>query len=124
MNVPWLVTLAPLFLAFEAWQLLMSERLLGLKQIARGGDPRDRGPSEAVAAGWSLVLILYWAWMPLMLIHRFGRAQTACILVVTLLGYSIRRNCGLNRILVFLTIEGAIRMGMLLSLTVMAWRRW
>ena len=38
--------LAPLFLVFEVWQLVMSERYLGIKQIARGGNPREMGPAD------------------------------------------------------------------------------
>ena len=35
--------LAPLFFTFELWQLVVSERYLGIKQIARGADPRALG---------------------------------------------------------------------------------
>jgi hypothetical protein len=35
----------------------------------------------------------------------------------------VRRGCGLKWLLVVLTFEGSIRIGMLLSLCALAWRR-
>jgi hypothetical protein len=46
--VPLVLFLAPLFLMFELWQLVICERYVGIKQIERNGDPRDVGPNEAV----------------------------------------------------------------------------
>lgn len=122
-SVPLLVYAAPLFLLFEAVQLVISERYLGVKQIERGVDPRELGPPEPVAAIWVCVVVAYWAWMGAMLVPGFGRAQVVCLLAVSLLGYALRRNCPLKWVLVVMTIEGAIRIGMLVSLMVMAWRR-
>ena len=62
-----IILLLPLFFAFEVWQLVMSERYLGVKTLASGADPRDLGLSEAVACGWSLTLLAYWLWMTLLL---------------------------------------------------------
>jgi len=33
--------LAPLFLVFEFWQLVISERYMGIKQIRVNADPRE-----------------------------------------------------------------------------------
>ena len=41
---------------------------------------------------------------------------------VTVLGFTIRRGCGLKWVLVILTFEGAIRIGMLLHLLGTTWR--
>ncbi len=119
-NTPYLAWLAPLFLMGEGVQLVLSERLLGVKQIALGGDPRERGPSATRAALWTIGLVLYWGWMGAMLVPNFARAQVICLLVVSFIGYALRRNCGLKWVLVILTLEGAVRIGMLLSLTVKA----
>ena len=119
-----LLLLAPLFLVFEIWQLVLSERYLGIKQIARGADPRTLGLSELTAFCWSTILIIYWVWMLLLLTLPFGRAHGLTLTAISLLGYSLRRGAGLKWILVILTFEGAIRIGFLLSLTVMAWRRY
>lgn len=121
-----LIILAPIFLFFEVWQLVMSERYLGVKRIAAGTDPREIGPSELVAAAWTGSIVFYGLWIATALAvlpSRSGRAQVVCMLVVTLLGYALRRNSTLKYVLVVLTFEGAIRIGMLISLLGMAWRR-
>lgn len=123
MDIPILLYLAPLCLAFEAWQLLIAERHIGIRQIEKGADPRDSGPGELLSFFWGSGIVLYWVWMILMLIPGFGRPQIVCMLVVSLAGYSLRRNSGLKWILVILTIEGAIRIGMIVSMLGSAWRR-
>lgn len=118
-----LVLLAPLLFAFEVWQLVISERYLGIRQIERDADPRNLGLGELTAFFWSLGILLSWAWMTAMLFERFGRVQAICMLVVTGVGFMLRRNCGLKWVLVVLTLEGALRVGMLMSLIGMAWRQ-
>lgn len=118
-----LFLLAPLFLIFEVGQLVLSERYLGIKQIARGADPRSLGLSEVTAFFWSMILLLYWLWMLLLLIPSFGRVHGLSLLMVTMIGFSLRRGSGLKWVLVILTFEGAIRIGLLLSLCVMVWRK-
>lgn len=118
-----LILFAPLFLVFEVWQLVLSERYLGVKQIARGADPRQLGLGELTAFVWSTTLIAYWAWMLLLLAVPFARVHGAGLLLVSMVGFSLRRGCGLKWVLVILTFEGAIRVGLLFSLLAMAWRR-
>lgn len=122
MEIPLLLYLAPLCLAFEVWQLVVAERHLGLKQIELGADPRERGPGELLSFFWGGSIVLYWVWMILMLIPSQGRTQVVCMLVVSLAGYSLRRNSGLKWILAILTVEGAVRIGMIISLLAGAWR--
>lgn len=121
--MPIVVLLAPFFLAFEVWQLVLSERYLGIKQIARGADPRRLGLREITAFFWSTLLIAYILWMLLLLFAPLGRVHGLALLGVTSLGYALRRGCSLKTVLIILTFEGAIRVGLLLSLCVMAWRR-
>ncbi len=118
-----LLLLAPLFMLFEIWQLVISERYLGIRQIERNGDPRALGLREPAAFFWSATLFCYWAWIILLLFFRFGRVHGLCLLAITGLGYLLRRNCGLKWVLVILTFEGALRLGLLLSLCVYVWRR-
>jgi hypothetical protein len=113
----------PLFFAFELWQLVVLERYVGIKQIERGTDPRELGLGEFTAAAWTLTLFAYWAWMVLMLFQPWGRLQVLLMIAVSAGGALIRRGCGLKWLLVALTFEGAIRIGMLLSLGAIAWRR-
>ena len=116
-----LLLLAPFWILFELWQLVVSERYLGIKQIAQGTDPRTLDLGELRAAFWSLALLAESLWMLALLFERYGRVQALCMLVVTALGYTLRRNSGLKWVLVILTFEGAIRIGMLFSICGMFW---
>jgi len=115
--------LAPLFLLFEIWQLVMSERYLGIKQIARGADPREMGPGEVVSFFWASSLMLYAAWTLSLLASPQSRAEALGLIATTVVAYTVRRNCGLKWILVVLTFEGSIRIGLVSTVAVMAWRR-
>lgn len=121
--MPTLVLLAPLLLVFEVWQLVISERYLGIRQIERDVDPRTLGLGEVTAFFWGMGILLSWAWMTAMLFQPFGRVQALCMLAVSGAGFMLRRDCGLKWVLVILTFEGAIRVGMLMSLVGMAWMR-
>ena len=114
--------LAPFFLAFELWQLVVSERYMGIKQIRVNADPRELPMAGWMAATWAGGLLAYLVWMTTLLLHPVGRAQGIVLLVVTGLGYAIRTTCGLQWVLVVLTFEGSIRVGMLISLIGMSWR--
>jgi hypothetical protein len=118
-----LALLAPLFLAFEIWQLVVSERYMGIKQIKVNGDPRGLPMAEWMAALWAGGLLTYGIWMFSLLLHPVGRAQGFVLLAVTGLGYAVRSTCGLKWVLVVLTFEGSIRIGMLVSLFATTWRR-
>jgi hypothetical protein len=115
--------IAPLFLVFEIWQLVMSERYLGIKQIARGADPREMGPGEFVSFVWTAGIVLYAAWALALLSVPSARAETLGLIATTVAGYTVRRNSGLKWILVTLTFEGAIRIGLVSTISVMAWHR-
>jgi len=115
--------IAPLFLVFELWQLVMSERYVGIKQIARGGDPREMGPSEPVAFLWTAGMAIYALWAVALLATPHVRIFGLALMAVTAVGYSIRRSCGLKWILVVLTLEGAARVAVLSPLTVVSWSR-
>jgi hypothetical protein len=115
--------LAPLFLLFELWQLFLGERYMGIRQIRVNADPRELPMPGWIAATWSGGLIFYYAWMFTLLLHPLGRAQGAVLLGVTAVGYAIRGTCGLKWILVVLTFEGSIRIGMLGSLFATTWRQ-
>jgi hypothetical protein len=118
-----LTLLAPLFLAFEIWQLVMSERYVGIKQIARGTNPREMGPSEWLAGFWSVSILLYGAWMVCLLSVPHVRIYGIVLVALTGIGYTIRRNCGLKWLLVVLTFEGGLRVAALAYLSVAAWSK-
>ena len=115
--------LAPLFLVFEVWQLVLGERYMGIKQIKVNGDPRALPMAGWLAAAWAGSLLVYGVWMFSLLLHPVGRAQGVVLLAITALGYALRSSCGLKWVLVVLTFEGSIRIGMLVSLFASTWRR-
>lgn len=117
-----LVLLAPVFLVFEFWQLVVGERYLGIKQIKVNADPRELPMKNWMAATWAGGLIAYYVWMAALLLHPLGRPQGVVLLLVTAIGYALRSSSGLKWALVILTFEGSIRIGMLLSLVGMTWR--
>jgi hypothetical protein len=118
-----LLFLAPVFLFFEVWQLVLCERYLGIKQIARGADPRTLGLGEVTAFFWSVTLIGYWVWMALLLMVPFGRLHGLGLLLVSSIGFTFRRGTNLKWVLVILTFEGAVRVGLLIALCATAWRQ-
>ncbi len=118
-----LLLFAPLFLIFEIGQLVLCERYLGIKQIARGGDPRALGLGEVTAFFWSLTIIFYGLWMLALLALPLGRLFSLGLLGLSAVGFSLRRGCPLKWVLVLLTFEGALRVAVLVSLCVTTWRR-
>jgi hypothetical protein len=123
-RVPTLLVAAPFFVIFEFWQLVLSERYLGMKQIARGADPRDLGLRESTAFFWSILIIGYWLWMLVLLFAPVGRSQGGALLLVWMIGFSLRRGARFKWVLVILTFEGAIRIALLLPLCAMVWRKY
>jgi len=67
--------------------------------------------------------LCYWGWMLLLLAIPFARLHGLVFLAVSVFGFTLRRGGGLKWALVILTFEGAVRVGLLLSLGIMAWRR-
>jgi hypothetical protein len=124
MEIPLLLYLAPLFFAFEVLQLIVAERHLGVKQIEAGVDPRraGQGPGERLAMWWSLGILLEGVWLAGLAFNSFSRVEAACLLLTTLVGFSVRNNCPFRWVLVTLTLEGAVRIGLLVSLMGRAWR--
>ena len=118
-----LLLFAPLFLLFEVGQLVLGERYLGIKQIARGADPRALGLGELTAFAWCLMIFAYWLWMLLLLTLPMGRVHGLGLIAITTLGFMARRGAPLKWILVILTFEGAIRVGFLMWLCALVWRR-
>lgn len=118
-----LALLAPLFLVFELWQLVIGERYLGVRHIRAHTDPRTLPMRTPVAAVWAGGLIVYLVWMPTLLLHPVGRAQGMVLLAASAVGYALRASTGLKWTLVILTIESSVRIGMLVSLFFTTWRR-
>lgn len=116
------VLLAPLFLAFELWQLVVGERYLGVRQIRANANPRELPMPNWMAVTWAGGLLAYYLWMATLLLHPVGRAQGFVLLTVSAVAYALRASASLKWTLVILTFEGSIRIGMLLSLLGATWR--
>lgn len=121
-DLPLAVFLAPLFMLFEIVQLVGAERLLGVKQIEAGIDPRANRPSEPLAALWCAGIVMEALWLLWLLGEDATRLHSAGILLVWLVGFSLRGNTTLRWVLVILTIEGALRLGLMVSMFGAAWR--
>lgn len=117
-----LAVLAPLFLLFELGQLFLGERYLGIKQIRVNADPRELPMSRWLARAWAGGLLVYFLWMVLLLLHPVGRAQGVILLAITAAGYALRSTCGLKWVLVVLTFEGSMRIGILFWFSFTTWR--
>lgn len=118
----WLLALVPAFLVFEIWQLVLCERYLGVRQLATGRDPRTLPMTERRAFGWTATLFLYWVWIGMLLGGPAGRLQALALFLISLVGFVLRRNSPRRWALVILTFEGALRIGMLVSLGGEFWR--
>jgi hypothetical protein len=114
--------IAPVFIAFEVIQLVAAEKFLGVRQIEAGVDPRESGPGEFGSALWAGMILLEGAWSLWLLGESATRIHAACILLVSLVGFTLRSNCTLRWVLVVLTFEGALRMGLMVALFGSAWR--
>lgn len=117
-----LALLAPLFFAFELWQLFIGERYLGIRRIRANVDPRELPMSRSTAMLWAGGLLVYFVWMASLLLHPIGRAQGFVLLACSAIGYALRAAAPLKWTLVILTFEGSVRIGMLLSLGITTWR--
>jgi len=117
---PFLLFLSPVLIALELAQLILAERYFGVKQIEVQADVRRASIGPTLACCWSLAIFGNWIWMAAMLPMRFGSGQVACMLLTSIIGYAIRRNCRFKWVLMTLTFEGAIRMGMHVSLLSLA----
>lgn len=117
-----LIYLSPIFILYEMFQLVVAERYIGIKQIRSGVHPMDSETSapEWLAAGWLIGMFSYWLYMFVLIFNPWGGMQGFVMLFISLLGIALRRTMGLKWALVIMTIEGAIRMGLLANLLISA----
>lgn len=112
----------PFFLAFELWQLVVAERYLGIKQIESGVDPRRLPLSSGRASLWTLGIVAGWLWSFCLLFDHLSRDPGAAMLLTSVGGLVLRRVLSLKWILVSLTLEGAVRIGMMAYLALHLYR--
>jgi len=121
-SVPASVFLAPLFLLFEALQLVAAERTPGKEKIEIGVLPHDQTPTEAVTVLWSIGILAEGIWALTLITNDVTRVHAGCVLLVTLFGFSTRSSCRFKLVPFVRTVEGACRMGLMVSMLGSAWR--
>jgi hypothetical protein len=121
-HAPSAAFLAPVFVACEIAQLVYAERFLGVKQVQAGLDPRALGPSEPIALLWVVLICAQNVWLLWLLREGATRLHAACLLLVSLCGFALRGSCALRWVLGVLTFEGALRLGLMVSMFGAAWR--
>lgn len=124
-----LIYLAPVFILFELLQLTIAERFIGIRQIRQGKNPLDSAVvgRNALAAVWLGCIVVYWAYMVLLAWDPRAGLQGILMILTSVAGLMLRRVLGIRFALVVLTLEGAIRIGLLANLLLAAFvfqHRW
>jgi len=117
-----LIFFAPIFILFEVIQLIVAERFIGVKQIKSEMHPLESGINapDWLAALWLASISLYLLYMFALMLNPWGGMQGFIMLFVSLVGVALRRTMGVKWALVIMTIEGAVRMGLLANLLISA----
>jgi hypothetical protein len=124
-----IIYLAPVFMVFEMAQLLVAQRYIGLVQIKRGAHPLDGPPPMPwwLIACWLACLMADYAYQATLAfqpdyiyqttqVHQQGLIRLAGLLMLLcgVVGFTLRRFCGLRWGLVVMTLEGSARAGFFL----------
>lgn len=115
-----LIYLSPIFIIFEMLQLVVAERYIGIKQIKTGKHPLESGTQgpEWLAALWIIGLFAYWVYILALVFNPLTSMQGIIMAFISLVGVALRRTMGIRWALVIMTIEGAVRMGLLANLLI------
>jgi len=113
-----LIYLAPLVMLIDIAQLLVAERYIGVKQIRSGVHPLESAKQPPVWAIiiWLTGLVILWFYMALLIFDPRGTLQGGLMFLVSLAGFGLRRVAGLKWALVLMTIETAVRLGLMANL--------
>jgi len=113
--VNFMVGVAPVFAAFEVAQLFVAQRYIGIDQIRRKTHPLDAAtvPPVWLSTGWIMLLLVDYAYQAgLFFVPVLGvRFAAVLLILVSSVGFALRRVCGLRWGLVVLTPECAARAG-------------
>ena len=75
-----------------------------------------------IAALWAFAIYAEGCWFLWLLVSEVTRLHGICMLGIWLVGFTLRSNCTLRWVLVILTLEGALRLGLMGSLLGVIWR--
>lgn len=115
-----LALLTPVIILLEMLHLFLAEKFIGIKQIKAGRHPLETHPvgPRHLAPAWILLIIALWVYMVLLVADPVTRLQGAIMLGTSIAGVVMRRSLGLKWALVILTVEGAVRIGLLVNVFV------
>lgn len=117
-----LLFFALIFISYEMLQLVLAERYIGIKKIRAGVHPLEsnaQGPAW-IATAWLLGMLSSWVFIVYLLFQYESSIQGFLMVLTSVAGMSLRRSLGIKWALVIMTIEGAIRMGLLANLMITA----
>ncbi len=115
--------IALIFMALEVAQLIIALRFIGIEQIRRNFHPLDAPAPRPFwfSAGWVATLLIDYAFQAALLIvpisldltehPEFIRFAAILMILISFMGFAVRRSCGIKWGLVVLTFEGAMRAG-------------
>jgi hypothetical protein len=110
-----MVGLAPVVIGFEIAQLFVAHRYIGPAQIRRNLHPLDAPvtPPFWLSVGWMCGVWGDYIYQgTLVLEHNiYVRLAALLMLAISLVGFVVRRACGLKWGLVVMTLEAALRIG-------------
>ena len=108
--------LAPFFILFEVAQLFVAHRYIGPDQIRARIHPLDLAklPPFWLSMTWMFCLGADYLYQLLLLFEpNLIRVAALLLIFISVVGFMLRRVCGLKWGMVVMTIEGAIRVGFL-----------
>lgn len=112
--------LACLVVPLELAHLVLAERRIGVRQIRAGIDPREaHPPANYIGWLWLALVAATQAYPVLLLLDGETRVFGLVMLLFGVVGFELRRWGGPRRALVILTIEGALRIGVIINMFVM-----
>jgi len=108
--------MAPVFSVFEVAQLVIAHRYIGPAQIRLKRHPLDAAvipPPFWLSLGWMAGLWADYVFQVLLVFEPINLVRIAALLmiVVSLVGFTLRRASGLKWGLVIMTLEGSLRAG-------------
>ncbi len=112
--------LAFLIVPLELTHLVLAERRIGVRQIRAGIDPREaHPPPRYIGWVWLALIAATQAYPIVLLLDGETRVFGLIMLLFGAVGYDLRRRGGLRWSLVVLTVEGALRIGVIINMFVM-----
>lgn len=110
-----------LMVPVEIANLVFAERFIGVKAIRANRDPRDRPPPSALAGRiWFTLLVMIVTYPAVLLCLPETRIFGGGMMSLWVIGSLLRRSAGFKYALVILTLEGGLRIGVVVHMLLYA----